>query len=70
MCPSLYNPPSSRLLPKEISKEPFGLLPPKVRSPNKILRVQSRGGPGEVEEDGGGVNCGHFGEGSWGGDFP
>jgi len=48
-------------LPKEIFKEPFGLLPPKVRSPshfirspNKTLGGQSRGVE-EVEEDGGGL---------------
>jgi len=57
--------------------EPFGLLPPKVRSPShlfrspdKILHGQSRGrGVGEFEE-GGGVNCGNIWEGSWGRDLP
>ena len=52
----------TRLLPKKIFKEPFGLLSPKVgspshlfRGPDKILRGQSGGwgAVGEFEEDGG-----------------
>jgi len=52
---------ATRLLPKEIFKEPFGLLPPKVRNPshcfrnpNKILCGQSGGQLGRLRKMAGG----------------
>ena len=33
---------TARLLPEEISKEPFGLLASKIRSPNHFLGAQNK----------------------------